>query len=176
MLDHVSAKPIVDAAWRKVHGRDPTPLESLYTQAIASLETGYGQTGQFGKYAAAGQYNWGGIQNAGKLVDGSSCPDGWVYGVDQHPTCFKVFPTQEDAAAYFVHTLTAGRWPGVVDAMAGSPEDVALAMRTPPPPYYGGVPGTEDDKVTAYASAIRNSIDAIKRNLPVPSIPGKGSA
>lgn len=174
-MNHVQAKPVVEAAWRQVWGRDPTPLEALYAQAIASLETGYGQSGQFQKYAEQGQYNWGGIQSASKLQNGNECPPGWVYGVDQHPTCFRAFPTQEEAAAYFIHTLTKGRWPGVVDAMTGSPEDVARAMRTPAPPYYTGIDGTEDQKVAFYAGLIQKNIDAIAQNLPIPSVPGAPS-
>lgn len=168
-MTHAEARRIIEAAWAKVHGRPPTPSEALYAQAIAYLETGYGRAGQFAKYAASGQYNWGNIE---KRRTGEDCPDGWVPGEDQGPVCFRAFPSDVDAAAYFIHVLTKGHWP-VVEAMTGSPLDVASAMRAPPA-YYAGPAGSEDDKRAYYAKAITNAIHAIGSEVPTAAAAGVG--
>ncbi len=85
-------------------------------------------------------------------------------GVDQGPVCFRAFPSDVEAAAYFISVLTKGHWP-VVAAMEGSPEDVARAMRVPPA-YYAGPAGTEDEKAAYYAKAITNAIHAIGSSPP----------
>lgn len=161
-MTHAEARKIIEAAWQKVWGRAPSANEALYAQAIAFLETGYGRAGQFAKYAASGQYNWGNIE---KHRTGDTCPDGWVPGDDQGPVCFRAFPSDVDAAAYFISVLTKGHWP-VAQAMAGSPEDVARAMRVPPAYYAGRSTDSEEGKVTYYASAIRNAIKAIGAEPP----------
>lgn len=173
------AAAIVAEAWRRVHGRDPSALERTYAQAIARLETGYGRAGQFGAMAANGQFNWGAEQRR-PGADGE-CPPGFAGGVDQGNVCFFVFPSDVEAAAAFLRTLTKTRWTGVVDAMRGSPEDVATSMRRPDPtkPYYAGVAGDESTKIRAYADGIRRNVQAIAQSVPTPTIPtgiGGGSS
>ena len=160
-LSHSEATPIVREAWYKIHGREPTTLETLYTQAIASLETGYGRAGQFAAMAANGQYNWGAEQRR-RGADGE-CPPGFASGIDQGQVCFYVFPSDVDAAAAFIRTLTKTKW-DIIPAMTGSPEDVATAMRRAPA-YYGGPPGTEEQKIAAYANAIRQNAKNIGATL-----------
>ena len=163
-LSHAQVREIVRDAWRLVHGREPTENELLYSQAIALLETGYGRTGQFAAMAARGQFNWGALERR-RLSDGS-CPAGTAAGSDVGPVCFYVYESDTLAAAAFLRTLTKRHWP-VVQAMQGSPEDVARAMRVPPA-YYSGLSGSEQDRINAYASAIRNSIRRIGANAPTP--------
>ena len=165
--DHVNATPIIRDAWVKLWGREGTPNEILYSQAIASYETGYGRIGQFAEFAKEGKFNWGAEQRQPN-ADGT-CPTNYVLGKDSTAgpgiglktgaVCFRYFTSDVDAAANFLRTLTKSPLrPGVVEAMAGSPEDVARAMRGPNPPkgaYYEGIPGTEEQKVLSYASGIR---------------------
>lgn len=165
-MTHDQAAQIITAAWNQVYGRDPTDNELLYTQAISLLETGYGRAGQFGKMAADGNYNWGALE--GRTLADGSCPAGMVPGSDLGSVCFYAFPDDTSAAAAFIKLLTkTARWP-VLQAMQGTPEDVATAMRTPPP-YYTGLPGTEESKIQAYANGIRNSIRQIGANVPAPA-------
>jgi hypothetical protein len=170
-LSHAQAHDVVVAAWQNVHGREPSAREALYAQAIAFLESGYGRAGQFGTLAARGQYNWGALER--RVNADGSCPDGFALGVDQGQVCFYVFSSDVDAATAFVRTLTKGHWP-VLQAMQGTPEDVAAAMRVPPP-YYAGTASTEAQKVADYATAIRNAIKSIGTSVPGPvSAAGRG--
>lgn len=156
--DHAGATPIVRDAWMKLWGREGTPNEILYSQAIASFETGYGRIGQFADFAKQGKYNWGAEQRKPN-IDGT-CPINFVLGKDQGNVCFYVYSSDVDAAANFLRTLTKSTLrPDTVAAMAGTPEDVAKAMRGPNPPagaYYAGLPNTtEEQKIQTYANGIR---------------------
>lgn len=166
-LSHRQAWDIIADAWRDVHGRSPTYKEALYALAIAYLETGYGRVGQFGALADRGQYNWGALER-GRNADGS-CPPGTAPGSDVGSVCFYVYPSDRAAAAAFLRTLTTRHWP-VIAAMRGSPEDVARAMRVPPP-YYAGYADTEEGKVADYAGAIRARVAEIARQVPS-TVPG----
>ena len=133
-MTHSEAKKIIQDAWRRVHGRDATDLETVYTQAIAWLESRYGRAGQFGKLAAEGHFNWGSLHARGTPPD---CPANAVEGFDVRPVCFLSFPDDVAAATAFVRVLTKQHWP-TIDAMEGTPEDVATAMRVRPA-YYEGI-------------------------------------
>lgn len=170
-MNQADARRIVIDAWRRVHGRDPTPLEASYTQAIAWGENQYGRAGQFARFASEGAFNWGSLHARGTPPN---CPPGSIEGVDVRPTCFLAFRDDVSAAAAFVRVLTKQR-PAVLVAMEGSPEDVATAMRLPPA-YYEGPPGTEKQKVQAYANLIRGSLEAVRSGAPVPSIPSRGGS
>ena len=170
-LSHAQARQIIADAWARVHGRAPTEPELTITQAIALLETGYGRAGQFSAMADQGQFNWGALERR-PLADGS-CPPGTVSGQDQGDVCFYVFPSDIEAAAQYIRTLTKKHWP-VVQAMAtGSPEAVATAMRVPPA-YYTGTGGSEADRIRAYANAIRGAITRSGNRLPPAATPGLG--
>lgn len=178
-MNHAQAREIILRAWQRVHGRAPSPSEAEIAQAIASLETGYGRAGQFAAMAARGQFNWGALERRAD-ADGN-CPDGFAKGTDQGKVCFYVFPSDEEAAVAFLKNLTAARssaafsqrTDGVLAAMAtGSSEAVARAMRTPSSvAYYAGNPGTEEQKVAFYSTAIQSHRDAIRRELGSPAPP-----
>lgn len=170
-MNHTEARRIVQDAWRRVHGRDPSDLETAYTQAIAWLESQYGRAGQFGRFASEGRFNWGSLHARGAPP---ACPPNSVEGFDVRPVCFLAFPDDVSAAAAFVRVLTKQHWPTIA-AMEGTPEDVATAMRKAPA-YYEGPPGSESQKVAAYASAIRRALSDMARNVPVPAIPVKSAA
>lgn len=176
--DHVNATPIIRDAWVKLWGREGTPNEILYSQAIASFETGYGRLGQFAQFSKEGKFNWGAEQRKPN-ADGT-CPANYVLGKDQGTVCFRYFTSDVDAAANFLRTLTKSPLrPGVVAAMAGSPEDVARAMRgtqpnTPSPTsYYTGsvAPGvTDEQRIQTYADGIRSrakQIGAALKSAPI---------
>ncbi len=161
-LSHLQAWSIVADAWRDEHGRSPTYNEALFTQAIASLETGYGRAGQFRALSDRGHYNWGALERS-RNADGS-CPPGTAPGTDVGQVCFFVYPSDREAARAFIRTLTKKHWPTIA-AMRGSAEDVARAMRVPPA-YYQGYAGTEADRVAAYAGAIRGRAAEISQQVP----------
>lgn len=168
-LTHADAKRIIETAWTKVHGRAPTAKETLYTQAVAWLETNYGRVGQHAKLAAQGKYNWANIERA---RTGDDCPDGWSPGVDAgSKVCFRVYPTDEEAAEALIRTLTKSRW-NTIPAMEGSPEDVAEAMKyAKDDPKRTGHLGYYGAPISTYARGIRNAISAIGKNVPIPVIP-----
>lgn len=169
-MTHDEARRIVQEAWRRVHGQDPSDLQTAYTQAIAWGENKYGRAGQFAGFAANGQFNWGSLHAKGSPPN---CPPNAAEGFDVRPVCFLVFPDDVSAAAAFVRVLTKQHWP-TVDAMQGSPEDVARAMRVAPA-YYEGPAGSEDDKVRAYANLIRRSLSDIHANVAIPAAGSKSS-
>lgn len=151
-LSHAEARQIVRQAWTSVWGREPTASELDYAQAIALLETGYGRSGQFAQMAANGQFNWGALERS-RSADGT-CPPGTSPGVDAgNPRCFFVFSSDVAAAAAFIRLLTKSHWP-VVQAMSGSPRDVAQAMKVSPA-YY-------EAPVDQYAAAITNALARIR--------------
>ena len=164
-LSHSEARKIVQDAWTRVHGRAPSERETLYTQAIALFETGYGRAGQFGLLSDKGLYNWGALH--GRINADGSCPQGTAPGTDIRRVCFLVFPSDVEAAAAYIQRLTKTYWP-TIEAMRGSPEDVARAMRKSPA-YYEGFPGSEESKIATYANAIRGSVKSIGGNLATAS-------
>lgn len=152
-MTHAEARRIVEAAFRGVHGRSPSPSEVTYIQAVAWLENQYGRAGQFARFAAQGTYNWGSLHARGSPPD---CPPGSAPGFDQGNVCFQVFDSDEAAAAAFVRVLTKQR-PSVLAAMRGTPEDVAHAMKATG--YYTAPEG-------AYAAAIRNAARTVGGTVP----------
>jgi hypothetical protein len=163
---HTEAREILRSAFQKVASRSPTDLELSYSQAVAWLETLYGRGGQFASIVAKGLHNWGALET--KRGSDGSCPPNTAAGRDVGDVCFYVYPTDEDAASAFLTTLlTANRTPGkspvqadMVQAMAGSPEDVASAMKAH---HYYGTAREKDPNAAAaeeanYASAIKNAL------------------
>lgn len=151
---HSEARDVLKDAFRKVASRAPTDQELGYCQAVAWLETLYGRGGQFSKLVSQGVYNWGALETR-KNADGS-CPPGTAAGKDVGEVCFYAYPSDRDAALAFLSVLlTKRRSPGgpltqsIVDAMKGTPLDVATAMK----PIYGFSAPVEQ-----YAAAITNAL------------------
>ena len=166
-VSHAQAREIIRQAWQLVHNRMPTERELSYAQSIASFETGYGRLGQFAEMARRGMYNWGALQRPRNL-DGS-CPPGTSSGMDaSNPRCFYVFSSDLDAARRYLWELTknpryTARVSATLRAMAnGTPEDVAIAMKTPAAWY--------EAPVALYAKAIRNGLHAIGAGTLGPAI------
>jgi hypothetical protein len=160
-MDHNQAREILRNSWLKVQGRAPSESELSFSQAVAWLETGYSRAGQFGKMAALGQYNWGAVQRLPN-PDGS-CPTGMTRGKDAGNTrCFYAFSSDQEAADFFLKTLTKdfGR-SVVVQAMNAPATASAVAQAMKQTGYY-------EAAVSDYASAIQNALSAIGRNFPVP--------
>jgi hypothetical protein len=155
-MKHSEANQVIRSAFQKVVGRAPTDQEAAYCQAVAWLETFYGRGGQFAALFAKGLVNWGALER-GRDASGS-CPDGTASGQDVGGVCFYVFPSDADAAfAFLTVLLTGNRTPGkapvqqkMIDAMTGSPQDVAAAMKSF---GYFGAP------VDQYAQAIATSLN-----------------
>lgn len=148
-VTHAQAADIIRNQWFAVHGRSPTHNEIVFTQAVAWLETNYGRAGQHGKLAEQGKYNWANIE---KRRTGDTCEEGWAPGVDQGNVCFRVYPTDEEAARGLIQKLTKSHWPVIAAMQEGTPQAVAHAMKASPA-YY-----TADESLyaTAIANALRN--------------------
>ena len=151
MPTHAQAAAIIREEWPKIHGREATNNEVLFTQAVALLETGYGRAGQHGEFAKQGLFNWANIE---KIRQGDTCEPGWVAGKDQGNVCFRVYPSDNEAASALIKTLTTRHWP-VIEAIRdeATPEAVAHAMKVKPA-YYAA-----DEAL--YAKAIGNAIKSI---------------
>lgn len=152
-VSHAQAADIIRNQWFAVHGRSPSHNEIIFTQAVAWLETNYGRAGQHGKLAANGQYNWANIE---KARSGDVCPEGWAPGVDQGNVCFRVYPSDEEAARGLIEKLTKSHWPVIAAMQEGTPEAVAKAMKVKPA-YYAA-----DEAL--YARAIQNSLNVMKQS------------
>jgi hypothetical protein len=168
-MDHGAARRILFEAWRSVHGRVPTGRELDYAQAIALLESHYGDAFAV---KSGGLRNWGAEQQ-GRPVNGA-CPPGMFIHADvdakgrPSERCFFGFTTDEQAAAHFLHILTQTHWPFIA-AANGTPVNVALALKNPPP-YY-------EADATAYARAIGNALATISHALSprAPAVPAGGA-
>jgi hypothetical protein len=136
--DHVGAAEVIRQAFKNIHGRWPTETERALAQAVAHLETYYGRGGQFASWPSRGLYNWGNVEHQ-RNGDGS-CPDGYEPGQDQGPVCFRVFPTDVEAATHYLRVLTDSNYGSAaikqrnvatLAALAtGDPYAVAHAMKT----------------------------------------------
>lgn len=159
-MRHAEAKVIVDRAFERVHGRAPTPHESLFIQAVAWLETQYARAaGQHAAWAAQGLYTWGNIEKVS-----ASCQPPWYPGTDSgNQRCFLLRSTDEEAAMDLVQNLTKRHWPFLraIDE-AGTPEAVAHAMKAVPA-YY-------EAPEAQYAAGLRGAANAIAREVPLPPL------
>jgi hypothetical protein len=177
MISHAQAAQIVRAAWRRVHGREPTANEAALVQAVAYGESQYGRSpGQHARWASEGKFTWGNLETLPK--DGV-CPAGTVPGKDAgHDRCFYVDSTDEDAAVRFIRNLTASggtssqrardfatRSANIMAALAsGSADALAHAMRTPASVAY------YEAEEAKYAALIKRSLMAMgqDREHPIP--------
>lgn len=82
---HRQARGVISQAFENVLGRKGTPAELQYAQAVAWLETNYGQSW---KGAMAGSNNWGAVQCPLKSTGTENCtlhqdshPDGTTYQI-----------------------------------------------------------------------------------------------
>lgn len=168
-MTHAEAAQIIRAAWRKVHGTDPSDLDVLFVQAVSWLESHYGRhPGQHANWASQGLYTWGNIERIPNK-DGS-CPDGYYPGKDAgNARCFLLRHSDAEAAEDVVRNLTKRHWPVAAAIQSeGTPEAVAHAMKVAPA-YY-------EAPEAKYAAGLRNAIKAIGQNLPIPVVPVAPSA
>ena len=134
---HRNARPIMAQAFKNVMGRDASPIELQYAQAVAWLETSYGNGW---KGAMVGSNNWGAVQCSGAAQSGAGCiayedsyPDGTKYKVS-----FKSYPSPtagaEDVVRHvFVQRPKTG---SVLSSSKPSAFRASYAMRREK--YYGG--------------------------------------
>lgn len=149
------ALAIVREAWRRVHGREPTTNELVFTTAIAFVESAYGRApGQHAAWASRGLYTWGNLELP------PPCRDGWVLGTDSGQSkCFLVRSTDVAAAVDYIGLLSR-KWPVALSAMrTGRAADVVRAMKTGAAPYFSGDEGSYARLLDASAARIRKSID-----------------
>lgn len=156
-LSDVEALAIVREAWKRVHGREPTTNELVFTTAIAKFETGYGRDGQHGELAARGLYNWGNLE-VSPLPDGS-CAPGQALGIDRRKdgtiksVCFIVATSDVESAVRYIHTLTKNR-PTVRAMATGSASAIVAAMKVSPA-YFEGDAVTYTAGIDRIAKSLR---------------------
>jgi len=157
-LPHAEARSILQDAWTQLTGSAPSERELSFVQSIALMETGYGRIGQFEKFAANGQYNWGALE-AARLPDGS-CKAGMVPGIDSgKQVCFLAFDSDVKAAKAYLWNLIsnpymAARTAATRAALAtGDALAVATAMKTSL--------GWYTTSIEAYRDMIVNGLKAI---------------
>jgi peptidoglycan hydrolase-like protein with peptidoglycan-binding domain len=152
MTTHAEARVIIKDAFKHVFGREPTPLEAIFAQAVALHETGYGQAW---KGDGAGSNNWGAVQgtgNAGFFVHGDTHADGSKY-----TTKFKKYLSAQDGADDLIVQVYGKGRPGVLDAATrGAFSDAVTAMRKG---------GYFEASLTSYTNAINTALKAIAEKL-----------
>ncbi len=113
---HKWARKMLERAFEKVMGREPTLAEIQLAQTTALIETGYGTRW---KGEGKNSNNWGAIQcadcpNKGKPINGK-CPQGSFLQEDSSPTpsgkqnvyhwCYKSYSTPEAGAADLIKQI-----------------------------------------------------------------------
>jgi hypothetical protein len=126
-MSHAAARQLVVAGFTQVFSRPPSLLEAQFVQAVALLETGYGNWSG----PCAGSNNMGSIQDGHPPCDpANSCQhtdkhaDGTPYEI-----CFKRYPSAFAGFQDLVHELYVKRPSVLQAAQQGSIAGVAAAMR-----------------------------------------------
>lgn len=170
--DHAGARAVVAQAFRNVTGREASQTELQAIQAIAHMETGYGQFSPF-----AGSHNWGAVQALGTYgKDPSEMGPDVLPWHDTHPNPdgtsttysvgFRKYPDDVAGASDTVRELTIRR-PKTFQALGtGDADLIAAAMRLEK--YYEGKGATEADRVANYAKAISSRAKQIAAGLGEP--------
>ena len=183
---HAWARGIVKEAFVKALGRKPSEREIQAVQAIAFLETKYGQAWSG---AMKGSKNWGAVQaSKPKIGEGGSyvCPIGTAPHGDSDPnigkyvTCFRVYETDVDGAADLIKVMfgrkpaATRRGPTIAQALkSGNIDKVSAAMWVNG--YYGGVKEAVRDRISDHASAIEGGVKASAKAQGIkPAIARKG--
>ncbi len=188
-LTHKDAAEIVKEAFRRVFGRLPTRAERQLLQAVAWLETGYGQHWD---NRGAGSNNWGAIQATkiwtGKTfayVDTRPNDDGTSTPYDQ---LFRAYDSAADGAADLAKVVfTGGRNPplGMRDkvshvygargllvlepAKRGDAEGFSSGLYDTV--YYQGFGRTREERIKHHLLAVNNACNkmALEIKEPLPN-------
>ena len=100
---HRWASGIVDEAFKRVMGREPSSGERQIVMAVSDLETSYGRGWGHGKSTGGqGSHNWGAIQTK---KTGPSFSHGDSSSQGTYQTNFKIYPDDVSGAAGVVSTL-----------------------------------------------------------------------
>lgn len=174
-ITHKDAAQIVNEAFFRVFGREPTRPERQCCQAVGWLETGYGQHWDS---RGAGSNNWGAIQ-ATKIwqgptfeyVDTSPNPDGTSTPYHQ---AFRSYPAPIDGAKDLVKVVyTGGRNPilGATEKIANSwgsrgalalpaaarGDTAAFSAALYDTVYFQGFGRTREERIGHHLKAVNNA-------------------
>ena len=164
-MNHVQARQVMLQAWPSAIGGTPDLPELQIAQALAWLESSYGQGW---KPPCSGSNNWGAIQS-GRPPCGS---DGCLY-TDTSPqadgssvpysVCFRVYASPVEGAAAAIRTMYVSNGRGKVLAAAkrGAIYDAAAALYDTS--YYQGFGATRAVRVQHYADALAKNVQAIAK-------------
>lgn len=154
-------------------GREPSDQEVAQAAAVGWFETRYGRAaGQFARFAEQGLFNWGAVERG---MSGGTCPDGYEPGTDVGGVCFRVWPTDDQAADDYIATLVkngvpldqgayaqaaamrrAGYYqgfhyaPGYNEALASDPRGI----------YHDDPAEADQANIAAYAGALQGVLNA----------------
>lgn len=133
-IGHGEAREVLVRAWRAEFTKPPSLAELQATQAIARLETYYGQ---WWDGPGADSHNWGRIICPSSVV-ASPCPPGTssrcFFGhaqadLERVPVCYTRYPDDIEGARALLRALYVGK-PSVVTAVNARDADaVAIALR-----------------------------------------------
>lgn len=185
-LSHKDARQIINEAFRRVFGREPTRTEAQCCQAVGWLETGYGQ---HWRPPGNGSNNWGAIQaHSGwngatfEYVDTRPNDDGTSTPYKQ---AFRKYNSAADGATDLVKVVyTGGRNPilGATQRIAhphGSRGALALPAATRGDTlafsaalydtvYYQGFGRNREERIKHHHTAVLNACAAMARELKEP--------
>lgn len=179
------AREIIIKAFPKVMGRQPTEGEIQAVQAVARLETGYGNGW---KEAGRGSNNWGAIQCGSSCKVNGKCDlsksfehrdstpqdDGTT---KWYVTCFKKYPTPEDGAADLIATLFKSDRKSTKGGQGTRGERLSAAVANGDlkgfseamydTVYYEGFGKTKEERVANHMKAMNKALNDISKNTQV---------
>lgn len=172
------ASAVLQEAWRRMFGTDPSPKALQAVQAVSRLESFYGwpTPSKFPNWQ--GHHNWGSIQcvtridgrmrscyQNGVCVKGFLGKDSFIVGGKSEPydICFESRPTNLEGAQRFLEVLIVKR-PSVAKVIdTGDAYEIALAMRRTG--YFARTKHADEAQIKSdaiyYGGAIAKSAKAI---------------
>lgn len=161
-----------------VNSTDWNAAQRQSAVGIGILETDLGVGGSWLKPDGTPSYNWGGLMGSGTdgfIVHGDVNPDGSPIEPTPH---FKAFHTMQEAFDAFRATWTRGDVAGLghpdiaheefVDDPASRGDALGIATTMYAHGYFGGVGGSDQDKINKYATAIVNGAKQVAAALGEP--------
>lgn len=163
-IGHRTARNILIQAFIDEFGRNPTLPEIQAVQAVASLESDYGQGwGEQG----AGSNNWGAIQggrppcDANEFTYTDSHPDG-----SRYEACFRVYGSPEEGARALIRTVFKRNPSPLPSASRGNLSGFSTSMYESG--YYEGFGATKEARIAGHEKAMNTRLERISKALNEP--------
>ncbi len=175
-ISHRDARILLCEGYRKCFGHEPARAVAQLVQAVAILETNYGQGWGHGlSTAGSGSNNWGAI-TAGREWTGDTFEHKDSRPKDDgtnewYVTKFRVYPTPADGAKDLIRIVFLAEPKGyrprhatvLPAALGGDPHAFSAAMYDTG--YYRGFGKTRDERIAGHHKAVTNAIARVCKSL-----------